>query len=81
MQILETPEYSKMGYIWGNNPRRCFDYHQESKAAQGLTKLFEAWCSWSKMDIRIDKCTSFGMSIGQTNYQQMLPRIALEKRG
>jgi len=52
---------------------------KSQKAAQGLIKLFEAWCSWSKMDIRLDKCISFGMSMGQTKYQQILPKVALDK--
>src|ERR1700759_1197338 len=52
---------------------------KSQKAGQGLIKLFEAWCSWSKMDIRLDKCISFGMSMGQTKCQQILPKVALEK--
>jgi hypothetical protein len=89
MHILETPEYSKMGYIWGNNPSQqcCWMQYADDalivaksqKAAQGLTKLFEAWCSWSKMDIRLDKCICFGMSMGQSKFQQILPKVALEK--
>src|SRR3989442_4538667 len=89
MRILETPEYAKMGYIWGNssNQQCCWMQYADDalivdksqKAAQGLTKLFEAWCSWSKMDIRLDKCTSLGMSMGQTKYQQILPKVALDK--
>src|SRR6185436_6384256 len=31
------------------------------------------------MDIRLDKCISFGMCMGNSKYQQILPKIALDK--
>ena len=60
-----------MGYIWGNKASQQANWLQyaddatliakDQKGAQGLTNLFEAWCRWSKMEIRLDKCSSFGM--------------------
>jgi hypothetical protein len=89
MKIIETPAYSKMGYTWGNSPsQRCcwMQYADDAlivarsqKTAQGLLKLFEAWCSWAKMDIRLDKCVSFGMAMNQSRYQQFLPALALSR--
>src|SRR3989441_2710859 len=89
MRLLEKPEYTKMGYIWGKTPSQqccCLQYADDAliigksqKAAQGLVKIFEAWCAWSKMDIRLDKCTSFGMAMGSTTFQQVLPVVALVK--
>ena len=78
-----------MGYIWGKTPSQqccCLQYADDAliigksqKAAQGLVKIFEAWCAWSKMDIRLEKCTSFGMAMGSTTFQQVLPVVALAK--
>ena len=58
MKILETPAYSIMGYTWGNNPsQQCYWMQyadgalivaRSEKFAQGLLKLFEAWCSGLK---------------------------------
>src|SRR6266516_4676880 len=50
-------------------------------AAQTLVELFEAWCDWAKMDIRIDKCLSFGAVMKDGKYQQILPSIGLRDKG
>ena len=44
-----------------------------------MVGIFEAWCAWAKMDIRLDKCSTFGMSMGPSNYQQTQPTIVIAK--
>jgi hypothetical protein len=91
LQILDTPSYRKMGYNWGNKVSQQTNWLQyaddaalvskDLKGAQGLTNLFETWCSWSKMEIRLDKCNSFGMVKKEKNYNQILPKISISKGG
>jgi len=88
MTILESSTYRKMGYIWGNRSSQQCNWLQyaddaaiiakDQKSAQGLANFFESWCHWSKMSIRLDKCSSFGMIKNQSKtYSQILPNITL----
>jgi len=73
MRLLELPAYLQMGYTWGNNTfQRCnwLQYADDAliiansqKAAQGLLNAFESWYSWAQMDIRLDKCLTFGAAM------------------
>jgi hypothetical protein len=87
IQILNTPNYTKMGYTWGNKVSQQSNWLQyaddaalissDQKGAQGLANLFQTWCAWAKMEIRIDKCSSFGMMKKGSNYSQILPNISV----
>ena len=72
MLTLNQPIYRKLGFSWGtrlNRQERAWLQFADDAAivasdnvcAQGLLNLFEAWCSWASMSIRLDKCTAFGM--------------------
>ena len=86
MRLLETDVYRSMGYFWGkSNHQQCnwLQYADDAaiiaksqRAAQALTALFESWCSWSKMSLRLDKCLTFGMLKGETKFTQVLPNIS-----
>jgi hypothetical protein len=87
IQVLNTPNYKKTGYIWGNKASQQTNWLQyaddaalisrDQKGAQGLANLFQTWCSWAKMEIRLDKCSSFGMMKKGSNYIQIFPKISL----
>ena len=88
MKVLESPNYKKMGYIWGNRDSQICNWLQyaddaaivarDQKSAQGLACFFEAWCNWAKMYVRLDKCSCFGMVKKQSKiYTQVLPNISL----
>src|SRR6266516_3864037 len=91
MRLLESPGYMQMGFFWGKlQHQQCswLQYADDAliiannlSAAQGLVCLFEAWCDWAKMDIRLDKCLSFGAVMKDRRFQQILPRINLEGKG
>ena len=49
--------------------------------AQCLVRLFESWCDWAKMDIRLDKCLSFGAVMLNRKFQQILPTINFQGKG
>ncbi|MDW0252306.1 MAG: reverse transcriptase domain-containing protein, partial [Nitrososphaeraceae archaeon] len=88
VKILDTPNYRKLGYIWGKKCTQTCNWLQyaddatlisrDQKGAQGLTNLFDAWCSWAKMDIRLDKCSTFGMVKKNTKQIQILPTLSIK---
>lgn len=87
IKVLDTPNYKKLGYIWGSKASQQTNWLQyaddaalisrDQQSAQGLTKLFEAWCVWAQMVIRTDKCSSFGMLKKEGNYIQILPKLSI----
>jgi hypothetical protein len=87
IKILDSDKYKQMGYIWGSKSSQCCNWLQyaddaaivasSQKNAQGLTNLFEAWCKWASMEIRIDKCNVFGMVKKGSTITQILPRISI----
>jgi len=91
MRLLETPGYKQMGYFWGKRQQHQCSWLQYAddalivanslSHAQNLVRLFESWCDWAKMDIRLDKCLSFGAVMLQGKFQQVLPKIDLRGKG
>src|SRR5437899_3007815 len=91
MRLLETPGYRQMGYLWGSSQHQHGSWLQYAddaliianslSTAQGLVRLFESWCEWAKMDIRLDKCLTFGASMLDKKFQQILPKINLRDKG
>src|SRR5437867_9044808 len=91
MRLLESPAYKQLGYFWGNSQQQQCSWLQYAddalivanslSAAQSLVRLFEAWCDWSKMDIRLDKCLSFGAVMRDNKFQQILSNIHLRDKG
>src|SRR6266516_2458631 len=91
MNLLESPDYQQLGYFWGKyQQHKCswLQYADDAliianslSAAHGLVRLFEAWCSWAMMDIRLDKCLSFGAVMLERKFQQILPKINLQGKG
>jgi len=45
------------------------------KSMQQLMGLFESWCSWAAMEIRLDKCIAFGMQKRNGVYAQYQPSL------
>src|SRR6266516_8111653 len=82
MRLLESLGYQQLGYFWGRNQQhKCIwlQYADDAliianslSAAQCLVRLFEAWCEWAKMDIRLDKCLSVGAVMREGNSMQVI---------
>ena len=60
-----------MGYTFSNMliPRHWFQFADDSTIAtsteedcQLLLKVFTKWCNWAALIIRVDKCTTFGIT-------------------
>ena len=88
MLTLNQPDLNKLGTIWGpkNSMFQCSWLQFADDAAivsssvsnsQQLLDIFKAWCEWSGMTIRIDKCCSFGMLKINGHYEQFEPAIFL----
>ena len=88
MRILAQPSYKKLGYTWSTTTAgQQLSWLQfaddaaivasDNKAAQALLNLFQAWCSWSGMTIRLDKCSTFGMKKIQAKYMQTMPQLSI----
>ena len=78
----------KLGTIWGPKESmfQCSWLQFADDAAiisssvkntQQLLDIFKAWCEWSGMIIRLDKCCTFGMLKIDGHYQQYEPAIFL----
>ena len=88
MLTLNQPIYRKLGFSWGsrvNRQERAWLQFADDAAivasdnvsAQGLLNLFEAWCTWADMSIRLDKCTAFGMQKRNGVYTQTMPILSV----
>ena len=91
MRLLESPGYKQMGFFWGQHQHQQCGWLQYAddalimanslSTAQSLVRLFETWCEWAKMDIRLDKCLTFGAAMIDRKFQQILPKINLRDKG
>src|SRR6266516_3670411 len=91
MRLLESTGYQQLGYFWGSRQHQQCSWLQYAddaliianslSAAKGLVRLFEAWCVWAKMDIRLDKCLSFRAVMRDRKFQQILSNIYLKDKG
>ena len=88
MLTLNKPDLNKLGTIWGPKESmfQCSWLQFADDAAiisnsvkntQQLLDIFKAWCEWSGMIIRLDKCCTFGMLKIDGHYQQYEPAIFL----
>ena len=49
---------------------------RDVNSAQALIDLNVAWCHLTGMEIRVDKCVTFGMQKYAGVYQQFMPNVA-----
>ena len=89
MTTLAQPKYRGLGYIWGTGKTVCFRAWMQfaddavvisssEKNAQTLLQVFNAWCVWANMIVRVDKCITFGMKKESTGvYAQYCPKLAV----
>jgi len=86
MRTINQPQYKQLGYLWGtNNSVRARSWLQfaddaiivsgSDRNAQTLMNVFTAWCTWSGMMIRIDKCQTFGMRKENDIYKKYMPVV------
>ena len=88
MKTVNSKQFENHGYIWGPNTnlfeRSWLQFADDTaliahnvKSAQTLIDINVAWCNWTGMQLRIDKCQSFGMRKIDGSYEQFLPNLSI----
>ena len=71
IQYVRQERFSQLGYSLSKLPRpiHWFQFADDAAIATGqeyetqvLLNAFTAWCTWSSMIIRVDKCHTFGVT-------------------
>ena len=81
MRILKEKRLKNLGYIWGpeGHSNECAWLQFADNAvliststndALTFIDIFVVWCSWSKMEIRLDKCCTYGAGKRDGMYAQ-----------
>jgi hypothetical protein len=89
MKTLCTKKFQELGYECGSATSRRFtswlQYADDAvivsssvKGSQALLNLFVAWCHWSGMVLRLDKCCTFGMTKTENVFKQTLPGLFVD---
>jgi hypothetical protein len=84
MLTLKQPEYNSLGYCTGSKgnslSHEFLQYADDAcvitsstRNAQCKLNLFQAWCNWSGLEVRNDKCVAFSSLKKDNSYQQILP--------
>ena len=69
------------------NPIHWFQFADDAAVITGqesenqhLLNHFSLWCQWSDMIIRVDKCSTFGITKVLTRSAQYLPKLLIGNR-
>ena len=90
MRTLKKSNLVNLGYIWGpkHSTNECawlqfaddaVILSKSTSDAQSLLDIFVAWCNWSGMVIRLDKCASFAMTEREGVFQQIEPALFVDQ--
>ena len=88
MKTINNKKFENHGYLWGPNTnlfeRSWLQFADDTalishnvKSAQILIDINVAWCNWTGMHLRIDKCQAFGMRKIDGTYEQFLPNLTI----
>ena len=92
MLTLKLPKYSTLGYLWSTptgetNENSWLQFADDAiilasndKNAQIFLNIFSAWCKWAQMEIRLDKCSCYGMRKENDAYDQYNPQIFIDNQ-
>ena len=86
MTTISHEKYQQYGYLWWSktslHPCSWLQFADDTAliahSAQGAQILLNttlAWCNWSSMKVRIDKCSTFGMTKYAGQYTQFKPLL------
>ena len=91
MHILQEKKLNNLGYIWGpdgySNECPWLQFADDAvvisnsvRDAQTLVDIFSSWCTWAKMDIRLDKCCTYGAGKRNGVYSQLEPQLFINSQ-
>ena len=84
IQYVRQERFSQLGYSLSKllRPVHWFQFADDAAIATGqeyetqvLLNAFTAWCTWSSMIIRVDKCHTFGMAKKETLSVKTYPKL------
>ena len=84
IQYVCQERFSQLGYALSKllRPIHWFQFADDAAIATGqeyetqvLLNAFIAWCTWSSMIIRVDKCHTFGMAKKETLSVKTYPKL------
>jgi hypothetical protein len=89
VHTINQEKFKSLGLAWGPSSNPCatswLQFADDSalishdcRSAQSLVDIAVAWCNWSKMSLRPDKCVSFGMSKIKGSYGQFEPKLFID---
>ena len=86
MKMITQPKYEQFGYMWSpnaepNKTRSWLQFADDTaiisnnvSGAQALININIAWCKCTGMQLRIDKCSTFGMRKQDGKYVESIHR-------
>ena len=86
IQSIQEEQYTIFGFKINNGftPRNWFQFADDAAAIiclesenQLLLNVFNRWCKWADMVIRVDKCHSFGIQKKGSRFIQYKPKLYL----
>ena len=89
IQYLRQERFSQLGYSLSKllRPVHWFEFADDAAIATGqehetqlLLNAFTAWCTWSSMIIRVDKCHTFNMVKKETLSVQTHPKLCVNNK-
>ena len=84
IQHVNIASYRQLGYQFSKYllPRHWYQFADDAAVITGqqcenqvLLNGFTRWCSWADMQIRVDKCKTFGIKKVGSNAKQVLPKL------
>ena len=87
IQHIKQKEYEQLGHKFSKflSPRHWYQFADDASVitgqeyqAQILLNAFTRWCTWSDMIIRVDKCTTFGITKRGSNAVQTQPKLFVD---
>ena len=89
IRTIAQDKFKTLGFAWGPSTNPCatswLQFADDSalishdcKSAQSLVDITAAWCKWSNMFLRPEKCVTFGMAKIKGVYDQFEPKLYIE---
>ena len=86
IRTIAQEKFKTLGFAWGPSRNPCatswLQFADDSalishdcKGAQSLIDIATAWCKWSNMFLRPEKCSTFGMAKISGVYGQFEPKL------
>lgn len=89
IRTIAQDKFKSLGFAWGPSTISCatswLQFADDSalvshdcKSAQSLIDIASAWCKWSNMFLRPDKCITFGMAKINGVFSQFEPKLFID---